>query len=351
MKILAPFSKKEEVEPLIDAGADELYCGIVPAEWRNKYTIFDTLNRRENYGANFSNFKDLQYATQLAHIKNIPVYVTMNGLYCKEQYPLIQKIIKRLKDINVDGLIIADIGLLLMLWKLKIFKEIHMGTGGTAFNSKTVSFYERLGVSRVILPRHLTVNEIKGVSQKNSGQVGLEVFILNTLCPNVDGFCTFYHGLSLIGKEIAPRVDYEKTGKRIKFFYSHDFDYKGHGCGLKFSIQVFNGKGKKIMRRTPPLSKDKKQAKQGYKACGACAIFDFDKIKIRSLKIVERGAPKESKIKDTKFIRGVLDILERKKNLFKKEFIKKTQKLYCDTYQYDRCSGFSCYYPDVHNGR
>ncbi|MFC1699956.1 peptidase U32 family protein, partial [Candidatus Omnitrophota bacterium] len=207
MKILSPFSKKEEVAPLIKAGADELYCGIVPDEWENKYGVFDTLNRREGYGANFSKFSDLQYAIKLAHEKNVQVFVTMNGLYVQQQYPLIQKMIERLKDIKVDGLIIADIGILLMLQRTKIFKEIKMGTGGTAFNSKTAIFYKKMGVSSIILPRHLTLDEIKGISQRISGAVSLEVFILNTLCRNVDGFCTFYHGLSFDKKEFAPEIN------------------------------------------------------------------------------------------------------------------------------------------------
>lgn len=351
MKILSPFSKKEEVIPLIEAGADELYCGIMPGEWEKKYSIFDTLNRREGFGANFSNFKDLQYAIHFAHKRGVSVYVTMNGLYSQEQYHLIQKIVEKLKDINVDGLIIADIGLLLMLQEKKIFEEIHMGTGGTTFNSKTASFYKRLGVSRIILPRHLTVNEIRDISENNLVNIDLEVFILNTLCPNIDGFCTFYHGLSLIGKEIAPQVNYKKKGKKVKFFHSHDVNYKAHGCNLKFSIEVFDDSGKKIRRGTTHVPKNKKQAKAGFKACGGCAISDFNDMKIKNLKIVERGAPTEAKIRDTRFIRKVLDILSKQKNLSRKQFIHKTQKLYCDIYKCDRCSGFSCYYPDIHNVR
>lgn len=38
MKLVAPISKVEEVLPIIEAGADELYCGVLPLEWYKKYT-------------------------------------------------------------------------------------------------------------------------------------------------------------------------------------------------------------------------------------------------------------------------------------------------------------------------
>lgn len=345
MKILAPFSRKEEVLPLIDSGADELYCGIVPHEWENKYSMFDTLNRREGHGANFLRFADLQYSIQLAHKRNAPVFVTMNGLYTREQYPLIQKIVKKLKDIKVDGLIIADIGLLLTLQRTKFFKEIHMGTGGTAFNSRTINFFKKLGVSRIILDRHLTIGEIKDISQKNSSIVDLEVFILNTLCQNVDGFCTFYHGLPLNYNEAAQELDVKN--KKLKFLTSYDVEYGGYGCVLKYKERIFDSRGKKLTKRPISIKRNTKQNKKGWKDCGACAMFDFNKIGITALKIVERGMPIESKIKDTQFIRKVLDILNKEKNLSRERFIIRTRELYCYTYKCDECSGSSCYYPSV----
>lgn len=343
MRILSPFSRKEEVLPLIDSGANELYCGIVPQEWEDRYAILDTLNRREGHGSNFSSFTDLQYAIQLAHNRNVPVFVTMNGLYTREQYSLIQKIIKKLKDIKVDGLIIADLGLLLLLQKLKFFKEIHIGAGGTTFNSRTVGFYKKLGATRIILDRHLTIDEIKDISRKSSFIMDLEVFILNTLCPNIDGFCTYYHGLSVVGKEIAPDVNIKKT--KIKFFNSYDVSYGGHGCGLRFSTHVFDRFNNKIRRKAVVFTQ--KYSWKNIKECGVCALYDFSKIKIKILKIVERSAPIESKIKDTEFIKKSLSILNREKNISRGRFIRIAQRLYCDTYKCNECSGLHCYYPSV----
>jgi hypothetical protein len=173
----------------------------------------------------------------------------------------------------------------------------------------------------------------------------LEVFILNTMYPYVDGFCTYYHGLSVIDKEIAPEVRIKDA--KIRFFKSYDVNYGGHGCNLKFSGQVFDEWGNKIRRKPVILPKSKDLNKKSSKSCGACAMYDFNKIKIKSLKIVERGASTESKMKDTNFIRKGLNILNSEKNLSRKKFIGMIQELYRNTYQCDECSGFSCYYPSV----
>lgn len=345
MKILSPISRKEEVEPLIAAGAGELYCGIVPRQWSDRYSVFDTLNRREGYGANFSNFTDLQYAIRLAHKRNVPVFVTMNGLYTREQYSLIREIVEKLINIRVDGLIIADLGLLLMLRKTKFPGEIHMGTGGTAFNSRTISFYKKLGASRIILDRHLTIGEIKDISQKSSSIIDLEVFILNSFCQNVDGFCTFYHGIHQDDIGISQEVDVKN--KIIKFLISYDIEYEGHGCSLKYAERIFDNKGKKVARRPILLKNSSMQDKNEMKGCGACAIFDFIKMKIATLKIVERGMSTDNKVRSAEFIRGVLDIPEKERNISKESFIRKVQALYSYAYKYNECSGFSCHYPSV----
>src|SRR5262249_31052706 len=73
--------------------------------------------------------------------------------------------------------------------------EIHISTGGTTFNSYAAKFYHRLGASRVVLPRHFNAPEIV----KMVGRIDYmerEVFIMNAGCKNVDGFCTFQHGIN-----------------------------------------------------------------------------------------------------------------------------------------------------------
>ncbi len=338
MKIVSPFSKKEEVTPLIEAGADELYCGIVPDKFSSKYSY--TLNRRLWHNASFNSFTELKKALQLAHRQGVRVFVTINGHYTQQQYPLIFEIIIRLNDLNVDGFIIADLGVLFALREKKIKKDIHIGTGGTAFNSRTVGFYRKLGASRVILPRHLTIDEIKELANNTNG-IELETFILYEPCRYIDGFCTFHapDASKETGREIMDQDEH------VSFIYNY-FPFSGAGCTLadlpKVVIDDTSGKKIRVNKKAfPPLGFDDL-------ICGACAIYDFNKIGIGYLKIVGRSRPTDSKINGTKFIREVLNLL-RENGISKKRFIEETQQLYCKTHQLKRCTGFNCYYPSVFN--
>jgi len=336
MKLSSPFSSKEEVIPLIEAGANELYCGIVPNEYSKKYSY--TLNRRHGYGANFDSFEELEKSLIIAHRKNVKVYITLNCFYVQEQYPLILKIIKKLIDIDVDGFVLADIGLLFLLRERGIKKDICMGTLGTVFNSKAVSFYYKLGVSRIILSRHLTINEIEVIAS-NSNKTELGVFILYEPCHYVDGFCTLHapDTSKKIGQAVVAK------NKNVSFISSH-LAFNGSGCSLVDSPRfIFNDKtGKEIKineKSFPPVISNNL-------ICGACAIYDFNKIGISSLKIAGRGMPIDLKIKGTRFIREALNIV-KKKDISKEHFIKEIQQLHGKIYGMMKCSGFNCYYPSV----
>ena len=94
LKITSPFREKEEVTPLIEAGAGELYCGYLSPEWAKRYTSLEF--ERKGGGSNFTDLTELKQAVALAHKGGVPVYLTLNGLYVKDQYPLLLKITNQL---------------------------------------------------------------------------------------------------------------------------------------------------------------------------------------------------------------------------------------------------------------
>jgi hypothetical protein len=82
--------------------------------------------------------------------------------------------------------------------------------------------------------------------------------------------------------------------------------------------------------------------------CGACAIYDISRTKVKSLKIVGRQIAPEARLQSTKFIRACLDILENNKDMNRQDFIRKVQELYQKTFEYKkRCRGNNCYHPEV----
>jgi len=322
MKLLSPVDKVDEVEKLITAGANELFCGLLTSDWHDKY-IAGAINRRPGGGANFTTFDDLERCVNIAHSHAIPVFLTLNEhYYTPKQYPFILDYVDRVVSIGVDALMVADLALLLTLKKMNINTRIIISTGGNSFNSETVRFYQDLGAFRIILPRHLTLKEIKDISSSVSG-IELETFILNSRCPNVDGLCTFQHGLA---------------DQSIKPLYEN-------ACLLPYDI-------------TAALHDDVGEGQVSWKRqhiwqmvhvddypCGACALYELSQMNITSVKIVGRGNPTARKLTDIVFIRSLLDFLQDKKPT-RRRFRQVAQKLYTETYSRP-CRVYMCYYPEV----
>jgi putative protease len=323
MRLLSPVDKVEEVEEIIKAGANELYCGVLTSEWHDKY-IAGSINRRPGGGANFTSFDELRICVEIAHSYNIPVLLALNEhYYTQKQYPLILDFVEKAINIGIDALMVADLAFLLTLQQININAKIFISTGGTAFNSETVRFYQDLGASRIILPRHLTLEEIRSIRQ-SVPNIELEVFVLNSRCPNVDGFCTFQHGLA--DESFEPL-------------------YK-NACTLPYEISVATN-GEIVEQKQVSWERQHiwELVHPDDHPCGACALYEFNEMGITGVKIVGRGNPTTRKITDVVFIRSLLDFLQDKKPT-KEEFKEVAQKLYANTYK-RQCRICMCYYPSL----
>jgi len=322
MKILSPVDKAGEVEALISAGAGELYCGLLMTDWHDKY-IAGALNRRPGSGANFTKYDELASCVEIAHRRNVPVILTVNEhYYTPGQYPYLMDYINRISGIGVDALMVADLALLLTLREKQIRPKIYISTGGTVFNSGSVKFYRELGASRVTLPRHLNLKEIKAITNNIKG-IETEVFVLNSRCPYVDGFCTFQHGLA---------------GPNIPLLYQN-------ACMLPYDISV----GAVDETSQAEISGRRQHIWETVHVddhpCGACALYDLAKMGITAVKIVGRGNATERKVADVKFLKSLLDYLEREKPS-QVAFRKVAQESYQKTYGRP-CRQHLCYFPEI----
>lgn len=343
LKITAPFTEKEEVIPLVEAGADELYCGYVSPEWVERYTDFEF--ERKGGGSNFTDLEALKEAVHLAHGRGVPVFLTLNGLYVKHQYPLLLKIVDELNRIDLDAYIVADLGLLLTLRERGFKKQIHISTGGTVFNSEAVSFYKELGASRIILDRQLTLRSIRELSETHP-DIDFEVFILDTLCVYIDGFCTFMHFYST---QTAEEIS-QKNGRNDEKFLivsAYEPEAQPDACCIKYSVETFDSTSNKKIHANENKPTFYKELVDG-KECGACTIYDIMHTGVRSLKIVGRQLTPEVRLQSTRFVRACLDILEDNKAIDREDFISGVQELYRKTFSYKRrCRGNNCYHPSV----
>ena len=292
MKLLAPLSRVDEVEPLIRSGAEEIYCGLVPTAWVSSQASDDWLNRRNPNGANLHGLSELDAVVKLAGLQDVPVFLTLNAHHYKaEQLPLILDMVRRVAAIGVEALIISDISLILAIREADIPVRIHLSSLGTCTNAESAAMYVELGVDRIILPRHLSAREI-GVLKDASVPVEYEVFLLNDGCAFEEGHCLTTHHYGPICMTPWQIDVHPLPGAKPDLEAQWQDNWQAY---QKF-LWTLNNCGS---------SNNEKGLPNG--PCGLCALSQMQAMGIDSLKIVGREASPLRKLASVQLARAVLN--------------------------------------------
>lgn len=188
MNILAPLRNSLEVAALCEAGADEFFCGVTPPEWASRHGAA-WVNRRAPHSAGVPDLADFERIVALSGGR--PVYVTLNApFYPPGGVETLTEFGAELMAKGAAGLIVADMDLLLALACAGHGAHLHLSSLATCINAEAAKFYRDLGVSRIILPRHLTLGEIEAVQVEG---LEFEVFLLNDGCVFEEGLCATTH--------------------------------------------------------------------------------------------------------------------------------------------------------------
>lgn len=172
-ELLAPAGTIESFHAAIDAGADAIYLGV------------GDLNARVR-AKNFT-MKTLSFLVPHAHEKGVKVYVTLNTLIKQIELKQILNTLYQLDQIGVDAVIIQDLGVAGIINKYFPNLEMHASTQMVVHNLAGVKACEKLGFSRVVLSRELSMQEISKISDRT--KMELEVFIHGALCYSISGLC------------------------------------------------------------------------------------------------------------------------------------------------------------------
>jgi len=333
VKINTPISSADEVEMLAANGADELYCGVVPREWIEAYTGAIWLNRRSPAGANLATYDSLAELVLSAHRYGIPVSLTLNApCYNERQLQSISDLARRVtEEIGVDALIVSDIGLLLALAELRLKTRIHISSIASVLNSETIEFYKELGASRIILPRSLSLREIRDLAMKVGDRIELEAFILNDGCAFEEGLChtTHHHRVGAFCFNIREwnyevyRDDGGPLGPEEKDIIAGQMD------SYREWLWYVNGCGGALSQEGLPLG-----------PCGLCAIHELSRMGIGSLKIAGRQASSFRKLASLRLVKAVVDLV--RSGAAPEEIAARARRVrnapeMCD-------SGYMCYY-------
>ncbi len=179
-ELLAPAGDFEKMEFAFLYGADAVYFG------GQNYSL------RAN-AKNFSN-EDIEKATKYAHSLGKKVYVTVNIVFHNEDFQGLDDYLKFLDSINVDGIIASDIAVIKKVQELNLKFSVTLSTQASLLNARAVKFWSSLGVTRVVLAREASREEVKRI--KETG-IEVETFIHGAMCTSFSGKCVLSNYLTL----------------------------------------------------------------------------------------------------------------------------------------------------------
>lgn len=179
-ELLAPVGSMDSLYAAVQNGANAIYLG-------------GKLFNARQYASNFD-FEELKEAVKYAHLRDVKVYVTVNILIDNGEIEEALDYIKYLYEIDIDGIIIQDIGLASLIRECLPDLELHGSTQMTVNNLQGAEFLYNMGFTRVVLARETPIEEIKYIHENTP--IELEAFIHGALCVSYSGQCLMS---SLIG--------------------------------------------------------------------------------------------------------------------------------------------------------
>ena len=188
VNILAPVGNFESLKAAIEAGANEIYFGI------------EKLNMRAAGANNFS-LDDLKKISEDCKKSGVKTWVTLNTVVYDNEFKEINKILIKVKESGIDGIIASDLGIIEMANKLGI--EVCASTQMSISNVKAIRVMSKW-VDRVVLARELDLNQVKevikivkkeGIKGPKGKLIEVEVFGHGAMCVGLSGRCqmSLYH--------------------------------------------------------------------------------------------------------------------------------------------------------------
>ncbi len=331
MKIVAPISRLAELEPVLQAGADELYFGMVPEDWTKKFGISNASRRM--FG-NITDYGEMRKIIALTREAGKQAMLTLNAQhYTEQQANCLIDLAKRFSDEGGTAIILADAPLLAELSSLNLHARLHLSSIAACRNTEAARLFQSLGADRIIFPRYMQLREIAEMISAEP-TLEYEAFVLNDGCIYEEGVCHTIH---------LPQ------------------QYGGPICMDNYRHSLYRSDGREIdAKEQQRLSENEKDyaewiwykfscgfatSKNGYTfgPCGICAIGQLHRAGLTAIKIAGREAPLPRKIKSIALVRNVRDrVLQRDCD---STILGDAQQI---RERPDLCqSGYMCYYPEV----
>src|SRR5262249_45366243 len=121
------------------------------------------------------------------HRAGVRAYITLNTLVFEPELPIVEELIRRVAAAGADAIIVQDPAVALLARAICPDLEVHASTPMTASSPPPAELLRALGITRVVVPRELSIDEIRRYAAGTS--LPLEVFIHGALCVSWSGQC------------------------------------------------------------------------------------------------------------------------------------------------------------------
>ena len=173
LELLSPAGSMEALRAAVQNGANAVYLGC------------GSFNARQS-AKNFT-LQTLGEAVKYCHIRGVAVHLTLNTLVSDKEIPEVTELIRGAAACGVDAFIVQDLGVVQLCQQIAPHIAIHGSTQMTVHSLPGVQLCAAWGLSRVVLSRELSREEIRYIT--TNSPIEIEVFAHGALCMGYSGQC------------------------------------------------------------------------------------------------------------------------------------------------------------------
>lgn len=172
-ELLLPAGSLNRLKTAFLYGADAVYAGMPGVSLRNKTSF---------------TMDEMKQGIEYAHTLGKKVYLTINLFTHNRDIPRLKEFVSHLKELNPDGVIVADPGVFGYIKNELPNLPLHISTQANVCSTLTVKYWQSQGASLCVLGRETPLSEIAEI-RKDCPDIRLETFVHGALCVSYSGRC------------------------------------------------------------------------------------------------------------------------------------------------------------------
>ena len=181
-ELLAPAGDMEKLRFAVAYGADAVYLSGKSFGMRAAAGNFDP--------------DELAQAVRYCHDRNVRVFVTVNTMPRPGDLPGLPRHIAGIDRAGADAVIVADPGVCEMVRRTAPRLRVHVSTQANVVNEASACVWHRMGASRIVLARELSIGEIAHIRAHTPPELEIEVFAHGSMCMAYSGRCVLSNYLT-----------------------------------------------------------------------------------------------------------------------------------------------------------